>query len=96
MTKTPDTYESVEEAVELIEAAARRTDALGRTRMESGWNDLQRMYDDVHPEVFERGLRRYTDDEDTIEYMLRETKRRKRAFVMSILDGVTSRPEARS
>ena len=69
MTKTPDTYETAEEAVELIEAAARRTDALGRTRVESGWNDLQQMYDDVHPEVFERGLRRYTDGEDTVEYM---------------------------
>ena len=64
--------------------------------MASGWKDLQQMFDDVHPEVFERGLRRYTNDEDTIEYMLRETKRRKRAFVMSILNGVTSRPEARS
>lgn len=94
MTKTPDTYETVEEAIEVIETAARCTGALGHVTTRMGWNDLIRMRDDVSPEVFERGVRAYSDNEQTVQYLIRETERRAQAHVSTLLASVPRRQSA--
>ena len=59
-----------------------------------GWSDLVRMRDDVSPEVFEQGVRAYTDNEDTVRHILRETERRAQAHIMSLLGSVPGRQSA--
>ena len=91
---TPDTYQTVDEAVEVIEAAVRLADAPGHTSSEQGWKELVLMRDDVSPEVFERGIRAYTDDESAVQHLINETERRAHAHILTVLDSVPGRRAA--
>ena len=75
MAHTPDTYRTAAEAVVVIQTAAANTEAPERAVIGGGWDHPVATQDDVCPDVFERGLRAYRDDERWVRHMIRATRR---------------------
>ena len=76
MPLTPDTYTTVDEAVDVIKVAAANTEAPGRSAIRRGWEHLIAMRSDVCRDLLASGLRAYRDDERWVRHMIRETRRR--------------------
>ena len=80
-----DTYETVDQAIEIISDAALQTGCIGHRRVERAWDALVAMRDDVSPEVFERGIRAHRDSDRYVKSITEETQRRAMLSVARLL-----------
>lgn len=67
---------SDEDAIERIERAARSTGSIGHRASERAWNNLFHYYRRSSSEAFERGLRRYSDNDASVDYFMERMRER--------------------
>ena len=89
MLKTPVTYQTTEDAVEIIADATRLTATRDGDAMRRGCDTLIAMQDDVSPEIFERGQSIVFDDARTVEFLVAEVTRRVHERVLALVDSVS-------